>query len=106
MDMARKQQAETFAKRITAPGTNQYTDIVDMLIHAGKFNQQRFENFGDTPGYIPSGKGWWDVNLEPGGYGHEYKGQSRMLDSMKRKVRDYYPAMGSTGNARRFANWG
>ena len=98
VDMARARQARTFADRITAPGTNQYNDAIQMLIQAGRNNQEAFENTGTTPtDSVQTGGSRTGI---PKGY----TGPNRLNEEQLRRLRNYYPAMGATGNARRFSN--
>ena len=93
VDEARQAQASELARRVAAPGTNQYEDALNMLIQAGRNNQKSFENKGET---IPR-----HPNFEiPEGY----EGPNRLNGGQQKSLREFFPAMGATGNARRFSN--
>ena len=96
VDRAREAQARSLARDVTAPGTNQYNDAVRMLIQAGRNNQEAFENTGKTPADTTQTGG--------GGIPTNYTGPNRLNEEQLRQLWNYFPAMGATGNARRFSN--
>ena len=98
VEAARGEQADDFARMITSPGTNQYNDAMQMLIQAGRNNQREFENTGKTKADTTENGG--------GGIPKNYTGPNRLNEEQIRQLQNFYPAMGATGNAQRFANWG
>lgn len=92
VDRARGTQAQELAGRVVKPNTDAYNDAVQMLIQAGRNNQEAFETSGNTT----------PQNLETTPRG--YFGPNRLKEKQLEVLRKYYPLMGSTDNFRRFSN--
>ena len=97
VDRARAIQADELAKQISAPGTNQYNDALQMLIQAGKNNQAGFERGGFVPNSTEY-QGFGGRKVPEG-----YNGPNRLNVQQSNQLNRLFPAMGDTTNSRRFA---